>query len=158
MIFGTALAALAALAATPASAQDGSEAAMNRTPANAQKFLAALPPAGFFSEGKWHALSAGLISFNGCKTDFQGFEADLVQKNVTPKSQIIEHASVDWSKAQEVTLEPFEGMQMITIFLQDVTQLKQFNMIYATQTSAQRVLAAAQYLQSACDKTRDLGF
>jgi hypothetical protein len=157
------LAAILALfaAATPALAQDGSEPALTRTPANAQSFLATYPAVAYLSGGKWYKIAARSSSPDVCKTSFQGYEGQWGGKNndvLSPITETIHTHTLDWSSVIEVMPKENDTFYFVSIKEQNSLTPTLFRLTYASNTLGQRVLAAAQYLQTACDKTKDLGF
>jgi membrane-associated protease RseP (regulator of RpoE activity) len=238
--------------AMAAMAQDGSDMAASRTPANAQKFLAATPPE-FFHVGRLSfsregnvsspeacvtAMSGNAVTFDGTKfvapttksvSTPQNYGAMDGRKFVTVTNAFLEglspgdeivsindqeiasqndlnqalaklavsgvkarfklarkgltlyivakptlspqvlneapadaispfHLIVDWSKVQAVEGGGKENLNFVLINTPNDTQAEKKYLYYSVAETRDRVLAAAQYLQSVCDQTKELGF
>lgn len=151
---------------TSASAQDGSEAVTARTPASAQKFLAArLPdhltvstnivynPDGSYRSKPVNYRAIAAASPDACTTVY-------TTQNIGSGAE--ETIRVDWSKTDKVGEGETTQADNSRYFTAELDMPKQtppnLSIGYDLKEIRDRVLAAAKYLKSACDKTADTGF
>lgn len=242
-----------ALTGGTAFAQDGTEVAANRTPDNAQKFLAATPPEYFTPDGRTFArrdsalsspevctttLTGRVVTFDGTKfveaaakpvsmsPDYGTMEGrkfltinHAILEGMLPGDEIVRiddqpiaskddlnraldklavsgakarftlarngltlvvdkrpnllprvvaqalveppppvQMTIDWTKVQAVSGGDATHMKFVGLLTPGEAGSKAKTLYYAVTETRDRVLAAAQYLQAACDTTKDLGF
>lgn len=151
--------ALLALA-TPALAQDGSEAVANRTPASAQKFLSTLLPYQFNGDGKPFVTTA-ITSTDACKTELIGdeiaFNAGKGDFLPTPGKEG-QHLVIDWSTVEKIAEVGGTPDAVIALSTPNSSHPQGWILAYKLSETRDRVIAAARYLKDACDKTKELGF
>lgn len=151
------LALMLAAIATPAMAQDGSEAALSRTPVNAQLFLQKFPP-NWISMNKSTAWIQTMTSTDACITEFSGplmLRADDGSFGPNPNSPV-QHYRIDWSQVEAIA-----GSDVLVNFSLRTPKSEistGFVLMYSVPETRDRALAAAQYLKTACDKGGQLGF
>lgn len=154
----TMLALIATAFASPALAQDGSDAVASRTPAKAQQFLAAIPP--MLVGAKYLAVVSAVSSTDACKTVFTVQKAKLVVGTqwAAEDGAPVEQITLDWSDVEAEKTTDESGYVSFTLTTSRSAYTKAWNLYYAAPATRDRMYAAAQYLHGACDKTKELGF
>lgn len=149
---GIIMALAGTMLAFPALAQDGSETATNRTPANAQAFIRAMPP---FVVSAWRRSGH---SWTGDMdiTQLSAPEACVTVLTVQSASGA-QDIRIDWNLVDDVaTGGGPKGPAAIVD--QRIDYPAVLHMTFRGEEQRDRVRAAMQYLKSACDKAAQLGF
>lgn len=143
----------AVLLAAPALAQDGSETATNRTPANAQKFIQTMPPYIVSAFRRSTLAWADNMSVTGVSSP----EACVTVLTAATSSGT-EDIRIDWSVVDRVSLDasgpngPAVGLSL------RIDYPAALHITFTGSEQRNRVGAAMQYLKSSCDKAAQLGF
>lgn len=154
----SAFALFVAALSTPALAQDGSETAANRTPVRAQQFLAAMPPTMVAAKDQLSMVKSA-ESTDVCKTVFAVQQAKTVggTQFVIDDTKREEQIVLDWSDVETVSVGG-TTFALINLITSHSAFSKQWTLYFASPDTRDRSYAAAQYLRTACDKTKELGF
>lgn len=176
-----------ALLASPVAAQDGTEAAMKRTPASAQQFLTSEKPSGADigagEEGVYGQIM-NVTATDICKTTYQVLPVKYAHvstvtgkvftdysgpdwQNGTWKAEYRPHptrpqydATIDWSKVRNVAAPERKDQPNLSYIDITAPNAPESSIIftYGLPELRDRVIAAMKFLQAACDSTAETGF